>query len=161
MAFSSPCPHPPGRIPPLGDTVSTVSVISLIVLVTCAAAVATVVAHRAFVMLRADGVGPGAARGIAGTAAVLTVGDITTIASALELPFGTPGPYRIGGTILWVVLALAVTYFAYAQSGPTLPVPAPAGAPAGGMTRSKRWGMAAGGFTGTLLVLAAVLQLLP
>jgi uncharacterized membrane protein YjfL (UPF0719 family) len=141
--------------------VSAVSAVFLIVLVLGTAVIAIVTAHRAFTMLRADNVAPGTARGIAGGVFVATVGDIITIASALKLPFGTPGPYRIGGTILYVVLALAFAYFVYAQSGPTVPVPAPVGSPPGGMARSQRWGMAAGGFTGAMLVLAAVLQLLP
>lgn len=132
--------------------------IVLAVLLVCTTIVAAVAARLAFRMARTDGATPGAAWGIAGGAAVTTVADVCTVASALDLPGGEAGGLRIGGTIIWVVMAAAVAFLSYDLTGPA--VPAPASGPGCGLSRPKRWASAAGGFTGTLIVLNAVLPLL-
>ncbi|MFF5303462.1 hypothetical protein ACFY5F_29300 [Streptomyces sp. NPDC013161] len=128
------------------------------VLLTCTAVAAAIAARISFRLAYAEGASRGVAWAVAGGTVGATIVDVCTVASALGLPHGSPSSVRLGVTIIWVVLALGVAYVAYDVTGPA--IPAPAAGPTGGLSRAKRWGTAAGGFTGTIVVLNAILQLI-
>ncbi|MEU0390025.1 hypothetical protein [Streptomyces chartreusis] len=129
------------------------------VLLGCTALAAAVTARIAFRIAVNDGASHALAWGAAGAAGLATITDVCTVASTLDLAHGDPTGPRIALSIITVALALGLAYAAYDLTGPTV---APAGGtPVPGLSRAKRLASAASAFTGTFVVLALILPLLP